>query len=160
MIIRDFKKEDLKEVETIFAIYWTDPKFLKRLSLKLKMAIDNSPEYVQKKYRFFVAEENGEIVGIAGFRSASEYMKRYAKTSNPVEFYVLASKYKNKGIGEALRLKRIKEAKKLGFTEAVLYSPDSHKDSWGFHDRLGFDRVGNALAPDGEPGQIWRKELD
>jgi len=116
-------------------------------------------EYRDKKYRFFVAEENGEVVGIAGLRSAPEHMKVFAKTNNPAEFYVLASKYKGRGIGEALRLKRMEEAKNMGFTEIVLYSPNSHSDSWGFHDRLGFERVGDAVAPDGEPGKIWRTVL-
>ncbi len=159
MIIRNFQKEDREEVEAIFALYWTDPEFLKRLSDKLNMCIEQTKEYLDKKYRFFVAEENGEVVGIAGLRSAPDHMKLYTKTNNPAEFYVLASKYKNKGIGTALRLKRIEEAKKLGFTEVVLYSPNSHKESWAFHDKMGFEMVGEALAPDGEPGQIWRRVL-
>ncbi|MBI2674414.1 MAG: GNAT family N-acetyltransferase [Candidatus Yanofskybacteria bacterium] len=159
MIIRDFKKDDLEAVEEIFALYWTDPEFLKKLSLKLKMCIDKTDEYINEKYRFFVAEEKGEVVGIAGFRSAPSHIKLYAKTNNPVEFYILAAKYKGREIGKALRLKRIEEAKKLGFTEAVFYSPNSHKESWGFHDKLDFERVGEVIAPDGEPGQIWRKIL-
>ena len=159
MIIRDFKKDDLEAVEEIFAIYWTDPEFLKKLSHKLRMCINQTEEYINKKYRFFVAEEKGEVVGIAGFRVAPSHMRLYAKTKNPAEFYILAAKYKGRGIGKKLRLKRIEEAKKLGFTEIVFYSPNSHKESWNFHDKLGFERVGEALAPDGEPGQIWRKVL-
>src|SRR3990167_2642791 len=110
MIIRDFKKDDLEAVEEIFAIYWTDPEVLKKLSQKLKMCIDQTEEYINKKYRFFVAEEKGEVVGIAGFRAAPNHMRLYAKTNNPVEFYVLAAKYKGRGIGKKLRLKRMKEA--------------------------------------------------
>jgi len=157
--IRDFQKGDLKAVEDIFAMYWTDPEFLEKLSHKLKMGIENTQEYIDKKYRFYVAEENGEVVGIAGLRTAPDHMKVYTKTENPAEFYVLAVKHKGKGIGKALKLKRIEEAKKLLFTEAVLYSPNSHKDSWGFHDKLDFERVGEAIAPDGEPGMIWRRVL-
>jgi L-amino acid N-acyltransferase YncA len=159
MIIRNFKKEDLKAVEEIFAMYWTDQEFLKKLSQKLNMCIEQTEEYINKKYEFFVAEDNSEIVGIAGLRSAPDHMKLYAKTENPMEFYVLAVKYKNRGIGTALRLKRLEEAKNLGFTEIVFYSPNSHIESWSFHDKMDFERVGKALAPDGEPGQIWRKIL-
>lgn len=159
MVIRDFKKEDKQAVEDILALYWTDPEFLNRLSRKLEMCIDQIQECVDKKYRFFVAEENDEIVGIAGLRRAPDHMKQYTKTDNPAEFYILGVKYKGRGIGRFLRLKRIEEAKKLGFTEIVFYSPNSHKDSWGFHDKLNFERVGEAIAPDGEPGQIWRKKL-
>jgi len=159
MLVRNFKKEDKKQVENIFAMYWTDQEFLKKLSDKLEMCINQTQEYFDGKYRFFVAEKNGEIVGVAGMRSAPAHMKVYAETDNPVEFYVLASKYKGQGIGKALRLKRMEEAKNLNFTEIVFYSPNSHSDSWKFHDKLGFQRLGEVIAPDGEPGQIWRKVL-
>ena len=159
MLIRNFQKEDKNVVEEIFAMYWTDPEFLKKLSHKLEMCVEQTQEYIDNKYSFFVAEEDGEVVGIAGLRSAPDHMRKHTKTDNPGEFYVLASKYKGRGIGTALRQKRLEEAKKLGFTELVLYSPNSHGDSWSFHDGMGFERVGEALAPDGEPGMIWRKLL-
>ncbi len=159
MNIRTFQKEDKPQVEEIFAMYWNDEGFRKRLADKLDIFIENDGIAKEQQYGFYVAEEGDEIVGIAGFRKAPEHMRKYAKTDNPVEFYILGSKYKNKGIGERLRLKRIEESKKRGFTEVVLYSPDSHKDSWSFHDRLGFERVGSDIAPDGEPGMIWRLAL-
>ncbi len=53
MIIRDFQKGDQEAVEKIFAMYWTDPEFLKKLSDKLQMCINNTAEYVDRKYRFF-----------------------------------------------------------------------------------------------------------
>ncbi|MFA7193808.1 MAG: GNAT family N-acetyltransferase [Candidatus Paceibacterota bacterium] len=159
MNIRKFRNEDKYQVEEIFCMYWNDEGFRKRLLDKLDIFIENNDESKQKQYGFYVAEENGEIVGVAGFRKAPEHMLKYSKTEKPVEFYILGSKYKNRGIGESLRIKRIEEAKRLGFTEIILYSPDSHKDSWSFHDRLGFERVGPDVAPDGEPGMIWRLEL-
>jgi L-amino acid N-acyltransferase YncA len=159
MTIRDFQKNDLEAAEKIFALHWTDPEFLKGLSRKLHIFIDQTEESISKKYRFFVAENKDEIVGIAGFRSAPDHMKPYATTANPAEFYVLAAKYKGKGIGKALRLKRIEEARNMGFTEVVFYSPNSHRESWSFHDKMGFERICEAIAPDGEPGQIWRKVL-
>lgn len=159
MLIRDFRKEDKRQVEDIFLMYWTDPAFLKKLSAKLDICIDQTKEYFNEAYRFFVVEDEGEIVGVAGMRKAPDHMKEFAKTANPLEFYVLASKYKGKGIGTALRQKRFEEARKLGFTEAVFYSPNSHSSSWAFHDKMNFERVGKAIAPDGEPGQIWRRAL-
>jgi L-amino acid N-acyltransferase YncA len=85
-------------------------------------------------------------------------MRQYATTENPVEFYVLASKYEGKGIGTALRNKRIEEAKRLGYTEVIFYSPESHKESWAFHDSSGAERVG-LVSVDGEPGCVWRLVL-
>ncbi|MFZ2522193.1 MAG: GNAT family N-acetyltransferase [Minisyncoccia bacterium] len=122
------------------------------------MCINQTPEYISRKYKFFVAEDGDEIVGIAGMRTAPEHMKVYSSTSNPAELYIIASKYKSKGIGNELILKIQNEAKSI-YTELVLYSANSHSDSWGFYDNLNFERVGDALAPNGESGMIWRKIL-
>ncbi len=86
-------------------------------------------------------------------------MKQYAKTNDPIELYILAVKYKRKGIGSALQSKMIEEAKRQGYTEAVAYSGETHQDSWGFHDGLGGERSGPAVAPNGEPGQMWRLDI-
>jgi len=157
MIIREFKKEDKVQVEIIFKMYWNDPVFQKELSAELDVSNNSITE--SDWSRFYVAEENKAIIGVAGFKSAPKYLKKFATTNNPIELYITAVKNKRQGIGEVLRTKRLNDAKKLGFTEALLYSPDTHKDSWAFHDTLGFVRVGTCTAPDGYPGMIWRKEL-
>jgi len=159
MIIRDFKKKDGGQAKKIFSTYWNDEVFLRELVENLDSYTRKNDAYDRNTYRFYVAEEAGEIIGIAGFRKAPQYLRTYADTDNPAEFYVLASKYKKRGIGEALRVKRIEEAKKLGFTEILFYSPETHEDSWGFHDRLGFNRHGLIAGPDGYPGMVWKKLL-
>jgi N-acetylglutamate synthase-like GNAT family acetyltransferase len=149
MIIREFQENDRKAVKEIFALYWTDPEFLEELSNELH---ENSPS-------FFVAEEGDEIVGIVGFKKLPEYLKPYALTSNPVEFYVIAVKYRRKGIGESLKQKLIEEARRHGFSEILLYSPHTHDESWNFHDTLGFERAGKVTPPEDEVGHLWRKIL-
>ncbi len=126
--IRELNNDDLNAVEGILGMYWfgeLKDRFLKRI----KDFVEQTPESLEQKYMYFVAEENGEVVGFAGMRKAPEHMKKYATTDNPAEFYISAAKYKGKGIGMALRSARIEEAKKLGFTEAIFFSPESHKDS-------------------------------
>jgi L-amino acid N-acyltransferase YncA len=49
--------------------------------------------------------------------------------------------------------------KEKGFSEILLYSPETHKESWKFHDTLGFERVGEVIPPDDEVGMVWRKGL-
>ena len=156
MIIRGFQESDQSAVEKIFALYWTDPEFLKELSNELQL---HSKKTLKKDSGFFVATEGSEILGIVGFKKLANYLKPYALTSNPIEFYVIAVKYKKRGIGQALKLKLIEEVRKAGFTEIILYSPDSHNESWGFHDRLGFERVGEVTPPDDDFGQVWREIL-
>ena len=157
-IIRELKQEDTSAVESIFDLYWSG-KFREQLSQRLEDFVSHSMESIEQRFRFFVAEENGEVVGVAALRKAPERMRIYSTTTNPAEFYVLAAKYKGKGVGTALREKRIEEARKSGYTEVVFYSGDTHKDSWNFHDDSDFKRVGTSVAPDGEPGQIWRMVL-
>lgn len=156
-IIRELRKEDIEQVQRIFELYWTDDGFLEKLHNRLKQFVEDSAGLAEQGFKYFVAEENGEVVGIGAMRKAPEKMRKYATTSNPVEFYVLASKYPGRGIGSALRNRRIEEAKKDGYTEIVFFSPDSHQESWAFHDELS-QRVGPTEV-DGEPGVVWRMSL-
>lgn len=153
--VRELRKEDTDQVQRILELYWTDDEFLEKLKNRLKQFLENSLEVIEQEFKYFVAEENGEVVGIGAMRKPPEKMKKYAITNNPVEFYVLASKYQNKGIGTALRNKRMEEAKKQGYTEVLFYSPESHRESWKFHDSSGGERI-YPVSIDDEPGCIWR----
>jgi L-amino acid N-acyltransferase YncA len=126
---------------------------------RIQDTANHTPESVEQLYRCFVAEEQGEIVGVALLRKVQEFMKPYTITAHAAEFYISGVKYKGRGIGHALREARIQEAKKIGFNEIILYSSQSHKDAWSFHDKSDFKRVGEVLAPNGEPGVVWRMIL-
>src|SRR5260221_133598 len=126
MVLREFKENDMRAAEEIFALYWTDPEFLKELSGELRSYIESGSK---KDSSFFVAEEDGEIIGIVGFRKLPDYLRPYALTHNPVEFYVIAVKHKERGVGEKLKQKLIDEVKEQGFSEILLYSPGSHDES-------------------------------
>lgn len=139
--IRPLEARDVQAAEKIFDLYWNG-EFRRHLSNRLM-----SPDF-----KWIVAEENGEVVGVAASRRAPERMTQYAKTNKVVEFYVAAAKYKGRGIGTALRNARIEEARRDGYKEAVFFSGELHQDSWKFHDDSEFKRVGEAVAPDGEGG--------
>jgi N-acetylglutamate synthase-like GNAT family acetyltransferase len=158
MIIRALEKKDIESVEEIFDLYWDD-EFRKKLSRKLADYTNNSSEILEQDFKFFVAEEKEEIVGVSAIRRLPEHMKEYAQTERPAELYVIAVKYKNMGIGKLLREIRIEEAKKSGYTELLFFSSEKHKDSWPFHDNSGFKRVTSSVAPNGESGFIWRLKL-
>lgn len=148
MEIRDYSEKDKEAVQNIFAKYWTDEEFLSELAKNM----DGS------KIRFYVAEKDGEVVGVAGFREAPKYLRDYAETKNPAELYIVASKLQNEGIGGMLVRKVIEEARNLFFTEMECYSPETHSNSWKFYEKLGFTRHGIIKDPDdGYPGMLWRK---
>ncbi len=160
MISRDFRIDDQESVEKIYALYWTDKEFLEELSFNLKSSlyIGNKIKNHWSTYKFFVAVEKNEIVGIAGFTDTPDYLKQYAKANTHIELYIIAVKYKNNGIEKYLMAKMTEEAKNLGYTEILIYSPDTHKESWKFYDEFG-EMVGKVIAPDGYPGQVWRISL-
>lgn len=153
--IRDFNEKDKKEVQEIFSMYWTDPEFLDELSGELD-------QYVKKEHYeggFIVLESNDEIVGIAGYKKIPDYLKKFAQTKNPVELYVIAVKYKRRGFGKQLKFKLIETATKAGFSEILLFSPESHNESWSFHDIFNFKRIGEVTPPEDKKGHVWSKEL-
>jgi len=145
MTVRKFEEIDRDDVENIFSKYWNDPIFLKELSNELEKHPSN----------FFIAEDNNEIVGVAGHRDIPAYLKEFAKTSKPVELYVIASKYKRKGIGKILKSKIVEIARENGFSEILLFSPGTHDNSWEFHDTLNFQRMGEVTPPDDDEGYVW-----
>lgn len=155
MNIRNFEQKDKNGAEMIFSMYWTDPEFLQELS-------DELYKYIHSKCKncgFIVAEEHGEIVGIAGYKELPDYLREFSSTNKPIELYIIASKYKGKGIGKELKFKLMEIARKGGFSEILLFSPESHKESWGFHNTFGFKRVGEVTPPEDDSGQVWSRVL-
>mgnify|MGYP003395106887 CR=1 FL=1 len=113
MIIRELEKKDVSEIESIYDLYWSG-NFRKNLSKRLQQYVEHSSETIEQDFHYFIAEENNEVVGVSAFRKVLGHMIGYTSTNKPAEFYISAVKYKGKGIGTALRSKRIEEAKKLG----------------------------------------------
>lgn len=151
MKIRDYNEKDKGAIQDIFTKYWTDEEFLGELAKN----IDGH------KMHFYVAEKNGEVVGIAGFREAPEYLRACAETKNPAELYIVASKLQNEGVGSILVQKIIEEARSLFFTEIECYSPETHNSSWKFYEKLGFTKHGIIKDPDdGYSGMLWKKPFE
>lgn len=148
MKIRDYAEKDKSAIQDIFIQYWTDKEFLEELA-------ENIEEH---KVRSYVAEVDGQVVGIAAFREVPDYLRAYAETQNPAELYIVASKLQNKGTGSELVKRVIEEAKNQSFTEMECYSPETHNSSWKFYEKLGFIKHGIINDPDdGYPGMLWRK---
>lgn len=143
MKFRKYTKEDKSSVNEIFRLYWTDSEFLEELNTELE------------KVDFWVAEENGEIIGVLGTRPAPKYLG----DSESLELYIIASKTKEKGLGSAL-LKYVEKQVPEKYKHLVLYSPETHESSWGFYERNGFESGGIIKDPeDGYPGILWKKSI-
>lgn len=157
-IVRELIREDISEVEEILELYWSgDLKnhFLKRIV----DYVNQTSEMIDGEYKYYVAANQKEIVGFAGMRKVPPFMLSYTNTGKPIEFYLIGVKYKGRGIGTALRERLIDEAKRMKFTEAILFSAENHKDSWKFHDHSDSKRIAEILAPNGDSGNVWRIEF-
>jgi N-acetylglutamate synthase-like GNAT family acetyltransferase len=143
--MRSFTERDRVAVESIFSQYWNDPVFLKELS----DALTKDPS------KFYVARSDNEIVGVVGHKDTPDYLRKFARTDNPVELYIIASKIKGCGIGKVLKSKIIDVARKERFSEMLLFSPGTHSDSWEFHDSFNFQRMGSVIPPDDDEGHVW-----
>jgi len=155
MKTREIISSDFVALEEIFSLYWNDPEFVTELLEEMGASLLD----LSSNSGFLVALNNDEIVGVAGYKTLPDYLKPFSVTARPVELYVIAAKYQRQGIGLILKKAILKEAKKAGFSEILLYSPNTHSDSWDFHDTLGFERVGMVKPPEDELGQVWRKSF-
>lgn len=159
MIIRELHKNDILAVKNIYEMYWSGD-FKENLVKKLSGYIENSSDVTQQSFKYFVVENDGEVIGVAGYRNAPEHMMEFISTEYPAELYIIAVKTRGEGVGKTLIEKVKAELKQCNYTEVVLYSGETHKESWGFYDHLGFERVSESVAPNGEKGQIWRMVLE
>ena len=151
MNIRPLQESDVSQVEAIFDMYWHD-SFRQSLADKIQL------HFGGQDFKFFVAVEDEEVIGVAGIRKAPERMMHFAKTTNPAEFYMMAVKERGKGVGKQMAIHILEELKSSGYTEALFFSGESHKETWAFYDKYA-ERVGEDVAPNGERGFVWRKEI-
>jgi L-amino acid N-acyltransferase YncA len=159
-LIREMGKSDIDTVTELFAIHWADDRdFQMRLIDRAMGFVNQTNEVMDQKFSYFVADNAGDVVGVAGMRKIPDHMCDVTVTDNPCELYILAVKEKGRGVGKALVSKILHTAEAAGYTEMVLYSGETHQDSWGFYDQIGFDRVGESIAPNGEKGMVWRMFL-
>ncbi len=155
MIIRNLQAEDIPEVESIYDLYWSGD-FREHISKRLTLFVNHDPEIITQGFTYLIAEEKSKVVGVVGFRKCPSHMKEFARSQNPAEIYILAVKNQGVGIGTVLFENALKEIKHLGYTEIVLFSGESHQESWRFYDHLGLERAGEAISPNGEKGLIRR----
>lgn len=158
MLVRKLQAQDVARVEQIFDKYWNDD-FRANLSDKVSRYIAHDEELQNHNFQMHVLEDGGDVAAVSAMRDAPEHMAKYARMSNPVEFYVLAVQEQNQGYGSILTKERMRVAQEMGYTEAVFFSGETHQDSWDFHDAYA-ERVSDMAAPNGEEGYVWSVLFD
>ena len=166
--VRTLKEEDLTQLKPILDIWIKDRETGQRLPDEVEEDLQLMRESINggNDRNYLVAEKNGKVIGMIGFKNPDKRMIPFSRTSNPTELvnaYVDPELRKGRGVGKALVAKLEGDAGKKGFTEVILNSGPRYKDTgWGFYDKLpGYERVGVAEKYYGEGGDapVWSKVL-
>ena len=146
MHIRSVSENDAERLAEIYSYY------VKNTAVSFEYDPPDAAEFSRrisatlKKYPYFVAEENGKVLGYA---YAGAFVGRAAyRHSCELSIYVDHNE-KGKGCGRALYETMESALKKMGFTNmyACIGDPVTEdeyltKDSEHFHEHLGFVKVG------------------
>ena len=158
-LIRPVSKKDISDIKDIYAQFYTNPEDLTHFLDRVEEVINHSSDAIKWDFHYFVAEDEGEVVGVIGYRIPPQKLIDFTKTPKPLELYSLFVRNPKLGVGRKLIEKILEEAKKSNYTEMVLYSSDKWKVSWPFYDRMGFERAGILTHTSGSSGQVWRKDI-
>ena len=124
MQIRPMTKEDCVQVAAIEATSFSVPWSLKAFT-----------ETVEKEnFRYFVAEEEGEIIGYCGFL----FVLDEAEIPN----VCVKSSARKRGVGKQMMSVLMEEAKKLGMAVLYLEVRESNTPARALYKSLGFEDNG------------------
>ena len=124
MQIRPMTKEDCGQVAAIEATSFSVPWSLKAFT-----------ETVEKEnFRYFVAEEEGEIIGYCGFL----FVLDEAEIPN----VCVKSSARKRGVGKQMMSVLMEEAKKLGMAVLYLEVRESNTPARALYKSLGFEENG------------------
>lgn len=101
---------------------------------------------------YFVAEENGALLGGCGFFPTDQLPKGYCEL---VKFFLLPSS-RGKGLGLELMQNAMNKAKQAGYTHMYLESFPELAKAVSMYERAGFKHINHALGNSGHHAcTIW-----
>jgi len=163
---RQINKEDLALIQIIleqWVRHWKNNQLIPEEIAGIIKNMENS--LTSEDSSFYIAETPKDgIIGVVGIKTPSEKMKEFTTSQKAVElvnFFVDKKHRGGKGVGSTL-LRRIEsEVIKVGKDQIVLNSGRRYQESWGFYDKIGFERVG--IAKDiygvGNDAPVWLKQV-
>ena len=124
MLIRPMTIEDCEQVAQIEAASFSVPWSLRAFTETV----------VKKNFRYFVAEEAGEILGYCGFL----FVLDEAEIPN----VCVKESARCRGVGKQMMTVLMEEAKKLGMAMLYLEVRESNSPASALYQRLGFEENG------------------
>ena len=152
--------EDLPAIGRILRL-WTEESEVEKYLERVRNEISGKRRF---NLQFWVVRKEKTVIGVIGLADPVPKALPLAKTKKPVEMKLLyvAGDYQAKGVGRRLVDFVEAEAKKQGYTELMVRSAQRYRETaWGFYDKLGYARVGQ--APGGtelKMMQVFSKKLN
>lgn len=151
--------EDLDSINKILK-EWTDEEEAEKYIERIGNEITGKIEF---NSRFWVAKEEGNVLGITGLSDPLPKALKFAKTDKPVEIKILYvdGSAQGKGVGKTLIDFIEEEAKHDGYKEIIVRSAMRYKTSaWGFYKKMGYSEVGELTQNEKEPMKVFEKILN
>ncbi len=140
-MIRKPIKDDILKISEILT-QWTDKEEVDKYLERIKNEIDGVIEF---NTRFWVYDEEGVVVGVAGLSDPLPKVIALSKGKKPVELKILYidNTYRGKGIGKKLMVYLEKLSKDEHSVEMIIRSAKRYKDTaYGFYQKLGYKILG------------------
>lgn len=135
MIIRPVQIEDSKELVEIYNYYISNTAFTFEYDELTADEFQSRIETISAKYPYFVAEENGEVLGYA--YATSFYTRKAFMWDAEVAIY-LKNSATTKGIGTAFYNKIIEILTKQNYVNLYSHITYPNEKSFALHEKFGF----------------------
>ena len=131
-IIRNLNDKDLADVAELYTLFWNDSMDVSKMKQKFS-GVSKNPNYI-----FLCAEENGRVIGtIQGI--VCEELYGECLPFLVMENFVIAEKFRGKGVGRQL----LKELEKIGkerkCSQIIFITETDRKDTIEFYEKVGFN---------------------
>ena len=146
MIIRPIEKKDNPFLAELIRSVFREFKIDRPGTVYTDPATDNLFELFKiKKSTYWVAEENGVILGSCGIYPTAGLSETYAEL---VKFYLLP-RSRGRGIGKILMQKCIDDAKGFGYKQLYLECFPELEKAIGVYEKSGFKRIAGPMGNSG-----------
>ena len=151
------RQSDLEQIKTILC-QWTEPAEVEKYLLRFTNEINGQTEYGMQ---FWIAEDNGVVMGVVGLSDPMPNLLTFAQTKNPGEIKILYvdGQSQGKGIGKELINFIQMEAAKKRYSELLVRSAQKYKlTAYGFYEKLGYTNLG-AVGSESKQMQVFGKVI-
>lgn len=145
--------EDLNTIDKILS-QWTEKEEVSKYRERIRDEIKGRAKW---KQQFWLAKEDGQVLGVSGLADPLPKLMPLAKTAAPKEIKILYvnREDQHRGVGRKLISFLEEESKRSGCTELLVRSAKRYKDTaWGFYEKIGYEKRGTVESGGSNPKEM------